>query len=155
MESQVAPPPEFWAAIANVKETCHKGPGGTEEHNGTKHFRSGAKVYVIDAFWGMCDAVTVIGQHRKSRQFMCLHMPARHIENLRLKLVYSPAVLALMSEHYTSTGRSEPPGKEYAEQICTLVPRGCRRTPNLALQRTPHRRRASRGILAFSAVRVR
>jgi hypothetical protein len=38
-----------------------------------KHFRGGAKVYVIDAFWGMYDSVTVIGQHRKSRKWMCLH----------------------------------------------------------------------------------
>lgn len=53
---------------------------------------------------------------------MCLHMPARHLENLRLKLVYSPAVLALMREHYVASGRVEPPSREYAEQICAVVP---------------------------------
>jgi len=114
---------ELWAAVANIKKVCHMGPDGTEERNGTKHFQGGAKVYVIDAFWGMCDAVTVVGQHRKSRKWMCLHMPARHLESLRLKLVYSPAVLALMREHYMASGRTEPPGREYAEQICAIVPR--------------------------------
>ena len=123
MESATTPPLELWAAVANVKEVCHKGPSGAEACKGTKHFRGGAKVYVIDAFWGMCDAVTVVGQHRKSRKWMCLHMPARHLENLRLKLVYSPAVLALMREHYAGSGRTEPPGREYAEEICSLVPR--------------------------------
>ena len=123
METGSTLPLELWAAVANVKEVCHKGPSGAEERNGTKHFRGGAKVYVIDAFWGMCDAVTVIGQHRKSRKWMCLHMPAQHLENLRLKLVYSPAVLALMREHYTASGRSEPPGRYYAEEICAIVPR--------------------------------
>jgi hypothetical protein len=92
-------------------------------HDGTKHFRGGAKVYVIDAFWGMCDSVTVIGQHRKSRKLMCIHMPATHLENFRLKLVYSPAILDLMREHYAASGRSTLPGKEYAEQICAVVPR--------------------------------
>jgi hypothetical protein len=114
---------ELWAVVGNVKLTCQKGPGGAEERNGTKHFRGGAKVYVIDAFWGMCDAVTVIGQHRKSRRFICLHMSSKHVEDLRPRLVYSPAVLSLMREHYASAGRSEPPGKEYAERICDAVPR--------------------------------
>jgi hypothetical protein len=123
VESASTTPSELWAAVANVKQVCHMGPNGAEERDGTNHFRGGAKVYVIDAFWGMCDAVTVIGQHRKSRKWMCLHMPARHLENLRLKLVYSPAVLALMREHYSASGRSEPPGREYAEQICEIVPR--------------------------------
>jgi len=117
------PPLGLWAAIANVKKVCHKGPSGEEEHNGTTHFRGGARVYVIDAFWGLCNAVTVIGQHRKSRKWMCLNMPARHIENLRLKLVYSPGVQALMREHYVASGRTEIPGREYAEDICKKVPR--------------------------------
>jgi hypothetical protein len=122
VERESLPSSELWAAVANVKLICPKGPGGAEERNGIKHFRGGAKVYVIDAFWGMCNDVTVIGQHRKSRRFMCLHMPAKHIENLRPRLVYSPAVLSLMREHYASAGRSEPPGKEHAERICDAVP---------------------------------
>jgi hypothetical protein len=121
--SALEPMPEPWAAVASIREACRKCPGGEEVRKGTKHFRSGAKVYVIDAFWGTCHSVTVIGQHRKSRMWMCLHMPARHLENLRPKLVYSPTVLTLMREHYAASGYIRPPGREYAEQICTVVPR--------------------------------
>ncbi|HVK18259.1 MAG TPA: hypothetical protein VM533_15055, partial [Fimbriiglobus sp.] len=117
----MTPTSGLWAAVANVREACRTGSGGAEVRNGTKHFRGGAKVYVIDAFWGTCDAVTVVGQHRKSRKWMCLHMPARHLENLRPKLVYSPTALTLMREHYAGTGRSEPPGQEYVEEICAVV----------------------------------
>lgn len=46
-------PLEFWTVVAIVKEVCYLGPNGAGERNGTMHFRSGAKVYVIDAFWGM------------------------------------------------------------------------------------------------------
>lgn len=121
MASESAPTTELWAVVANVKGRCRTTSDGTVVHLGTKHFREGAKVYVIDAFWGACESVTVIGQHRKSRRWICLHMPARHLEDLRLKLVYSPAVLDLMREHYGTMGRSQPPGKEYAEQICAVV----------------------------------
>ncbi|WP_435016141.1 hypothetical protein TA3x_003701 [Tundrisphaera sp. TA3] len=122
-DGEAIPPVELWAAVANVKETCRKGPGGAEQRNGAKHFRGGAKVYVIDAFWGNCDTVTVVGQQRKTHRYVCLHMPARHLENFRLKLVYSPAILSLMREHYADAGFPKPPGKDHAEQICSGVPR--------------------------------
>jgi hypothetical protein len=122
VESASSNEPELWAAVANVREACRKGPGGAELRNGTKHFRGGAKVYVIDAFRGTCHTVTVIGQHRKSRKWMCLHMPAHHLENLRPKLVYSPTVQTMMREHYAASGRTEPPGREYVEELCAVLP---------------------------------
>ena len=120
-EPDATPPSALWAAVGNIKRTCRRGHGGAEETPGTKHFRGGAKVYVIDAFWGTCDTVTVIGRHRKSRRLMCLHMRARHIENLRVKPVYSPAIASLMREHYAESGQTEPPGKEYAERIAMAI----------------------------------
>lgn len=109
----------IWAAVGNIKDPCLIGPEGGEPHRGTKHFRAGAKVYVIDAFWGTLDSVTVIGQHRKSRRFMCIALKAKHIENLRAKLVYSPAVRRLAEEHF---GKDRAlPTKEYAERLCGLT----------------------------------
>ena len=123
MEGQDSPLPEMWAAIGNIKRICHKGSGGVEEVSGTKHFRAGAKVYVIDAFWGPCHSITVIGQHRKSRRFMCLHMPAKHVENLSLKLVYSPAVRCLMEAHFAKSGYLSVPEKEHAQAILESIPK--------------------------------
>ena len=45
-----------------------------ERRRGTKHFRGGAKVHVIDAHWGTCEVVTVIGHHRASGRYAKLDM---------------------------------------------------------------------------------
>jgi len=108
----------IWAAVGNIKDPCLIGPEGGEPNHGTKHFRAGAKVYVIDAFWGTLDSVTVIGQHRKSRRFMCITVRAKHIENLRVKLVYSPTVRRLAEEHF---GGRPLPTQEDAERLCGVT----------------------------------
>jgi hypothetical protein len=109
----------IWVAVGNIVRLHAYGPGGADLKPGTKHFRAGARIYVIDAFWGTCDSVVVIGQHRKSRRFMRIAMRAKLIENLRPKLVYSPAVIRLIREHFAER---EIPTKEDAERICQVVP---------------------------------
>lgn len=106
----------LWAAVGNIKDPCLIGPDGGEPHSGTKHFRAGAKVYVIDAFWGTCNSVTVIGQHRKSRRFICIALRAKYLENLRVKLVYSPTVRCLAEQHFGPNRKL--PTKEDAERLC-------------------------------------
>jgi len=106
----------IWAAVGNVKDPCFI--DGGEPNHGTKHFRAGAKVYVIDAFWGTLDSVTLIGQHRKSRRFICIALKAKHVENLRVKLVYSPAVRRLAENHF---GTRPLPTREDAERLCGLT----------------------------------
>jgi hypothetical protein len=114
--------PGIWAAIGNMKDPCLVGPDGGEAMPGTKHFRAGAKVHVIAAFWGMGDEVTVIGQHRKSRRYMCVSMAARHIENPRPHLVYSPAIVRLVHEHFAGNERWIPT-KDDADKLCALISR--------------------------------
>lgn len=116
MEAEASESSAIWAAVGNVKNACLVGPEGGEPQRGTKHFRAGAKLYVIDAYWGGVDSVTVIGQHRKSRRFICIAMKAKHIANLRARLVYSPSVRRLAEEHFGS-GRALPT-KEDAERLC-------------------------------------
>lgn len=67
---------------------------------GTKHFRANAKVFVIDAHWGTCDSVTVIGHHRSGGRYAKLDMPIKHLEDIRMEVVYSPTVLKLLKEHF-------------------------------------------------------
>lgn len=112
-------PPAIWAAVGNIKDPCLIGPAGGEPSAGTKHFRAGAKVYVIDAYWGVPETVVVIGQQRSSRRFMCIAMNARHIENARAKLVYSPTVRRLAQKHY-GPDRALPT-KEDAERLRGLT----------------------------------
>ena len=112
--------PAIWAAVANVKNPCRVGPEGGKPQRGTKHFKGGAKVYVIDAYWGTCDRVTAIGIHRKSRRYICVDMPARHLENLRSKLVYSPAVRKLTMTHFGT--ERELPTEDDALKICEALP---------------------------------
>jgi hypothetical protein len=109
-----------WCVIANLVKERPFGPGGEEIRHGTKHFKGGAKLYIIDAYWGMCKSVTVIGHHRKGSRFIKLDIPASYVENLRVKPVYHPKVLQLIGEHFLS--QKQYPDKAYAEKICSSIP---------------------------------
>ncbi|MCR9210893.1 MAG: hypothetical protein NXI28_21920 [bacterium] len=85
---------------ANVVQTRPFGEDGTETKVGTKHFRGNAKVYIIDAYWGMCENVTVVGHHRASGRFVKMDLPLRYLHGLRLSLCYSPKVIELTAEHW-------------------------------------------------------
>ena len=113
----------FWCAIANVKKENVFG----EEHikrRGTKHFRGGAKVYIADAYWGMCNCVTVVGHHRASGRYIQIDIHVKRLENFRLELVYSPTIAALIQGNLDEkgyVGRSYYT-KEYAEKIVASLP---------------------------------
>ncbi|MBO0358699.1 hypothetical protein J0X19_12140 [Hymenobacter sp. BT186] len=112
----------YWTAVANVVAERPYGPGGLETRSGTKHFQPGAKVYIIDWFPGMCDAVTVIGHHRKSHQLMKLVMRVNTLEQFRPKVCYSPAVHSLIAEHFATEGGPHRLTKEFAEYLCEVLP---------------------------------
>jgi hypothetical protein len=104
---------------ANVVK--HRNDGAQDaSQKGTRHFRSRAKVYVIDAFWGVCDGVTVIGHHRASGRYVKLIMPVRHLEHFRLEVVHSPTVLSLTENHFA--GR-EPYDETYGQQLLEALPK--------------------------------
>jgi len=107
----------IWCAVANIKKEIVSG----EEHqikNGTKHFRGGAIIYVIDAYWGMCNSVTVIGHHRKTGRFITIDLNHSRLEKLRLDLVYSPTVISLIYRHFDSKwGDKLCYSEDYAKKI--------------------------------------
>jgi hypothetical protein len=89
-----------WLITATVVKERPYGPGGEETRIGTKHFRGGAKVYVIGAHWGMCESVTVIGHHRSSGRYAKLDMRRFHLEHFRMTVCYSPKVIAMVAAEY-------------------------------------------------------
>ncbi|MBG8556241.1 hypothetical protein [Hymenobacter guriensis] len=115
-------PQVYWTAIANIVAERPYGPGGQETRSGTKHFQPGAKVYIIDWFPGTCDAVTVIGHHRKSHQLMKLVMSVNFLENFRTKVCYSPAVCRIIEEYVADEGGPHSLTQEFAEQLCEVLP---------------------------------
>lgn len=89
-----------WCLAANIIAERPYGPGGRETRAGTKHFAPGAKVYVLDFFWGMGgEDVTVIGHHRRSHQLVTMTIRSRWLVNWRVELVYRPAVIRALAEH--------------------------------------------------------
>jgi hypothetical protein len=83
----------IWSVVANVRKEIPFGPGSKEIRRGTRKFHGGAKVYIVDAYWGMAgENVTVIGHYRGKEYITCV-VRNLHLENLRVELVYSPAVI--------------------------------------------------------------
>lgn len=109
-----------WCVVANVVTERPYGPDGAERRVGTKHFRAGAKLHIIDAYSGMCENVIAIGHHRGSNQYCRMVVSVRHLENFRVKLAYSPEVIRLANEHF-ATGPNAWSEKR-ARQMCNAFP---------------------------------
>jgi hypothetical protein len=108
----------IWCVVANIKRDHPYGPGGAELRSGTRQFRGGTKVYIAGCYAGMCDSVTAIGLHRKSRKFIRCIVNVTHVENFRVKLVYHPRVLELIEQDEECWIRT----KEQAETWAAAFP---------------------------------
>lgn len=87
-------PEAVWCIVANVVNERPYGEGGTETRRGTKQFVPGAKVYIVNFFWGVGgETLTVVGRQRKSHRFITLSMRSKWLVNWRVELVYSPFVI--------------------------------------------------------------
>ena len=118
MSNEAIPP--VWAVAANIVTVRRFGPGGNEIKLGTKHFRPGTKVYIIDWYAGMCERITVVGRGRKSHRLIKIVLTVAAVENLRVKMVYEPAVLSKIKEHYP--GNMDRLTKTSAETMCKIIP---------------------------------
>jgi hypothetical protein len=108
-----------WLITANVVQMRPFGEGGTETKIGTKHFRGNAKIYIIDAYWGMCETVTVIGHHRATGCYVKMDLPLRYLKDLRMSLCYSPKVIELTAEHWARL-HGIPSKEHWEERILVL-----------------------------------
>lgn len=108
-------------ATANVVEESLYGEGGKETRRGTKHFRGGAKVYIIVAFPGMCEGATVIGHHRASGRYIKLTMKAKYLERFCMTSVYGPKVIEMIRKHYSEKGQAFSYFEHQAQNLCDSV----------------------------------
>lgn len=89
-----------WGLAANIVEERLYGPGGSLSSRGTKHFKPGAKVYVVSFYWGGAGEVcTVVGRHRGSHRFVIMDLRTNCLTNPRTELVYSPHVIRQIVAH--------------------------------------------------------
>lgn len=80
--------------VANVVRWRRYGDGGQELRPGTKVYKGGARVFVINTYPGMGNEdLTTVGQARNTGHWITIDMPTRHLHTFRPKLVYAPAVL--------------------------------------------------------------
>lgn len=109
-----------WSVAANIVAERPYGPLGLERRSGTKHFRPGAKVWVIDWFPGTCIDIVVVGHHRGSHRFAKLALSVRFTEGWRPELVYSPTVLTMIDDHFRGSV-SEIRSRENALDMCRAL----------------------------------
>lgn len=124
----MSPDPEpVWLPVANV---CQARPYGEthEPRAGLRWLRAGAKVYVPGGYAGPgFYFVSVIGQHRQSRQLFVQDVAAKYLVGWRAKLVYSPTVLRLVAErrfqpicYHDANGKRQPlDGSAEARELAT------------------------------------
>ena len=128
-----SPPPSAWAVAANVVAERRFGPLGLERRRGTKHFLPGAKVFVIDAFGGMCESVVVVGHHRGSHRWVRMILPVSTLERFRPALAYNPRALALIAEQRLGPASGHAPTtREEAAEYAAVYARwkeACRGEP--------------------------
>jgi hypothetical protein len=101
------PAPPVWCIAANVVQQRPYGPGGEQTRRGIRLFGPGAKVWVPDGYGGMgYETVVVIGRTRHSPRYAVVSIGTEFLTNFRVKLVYSPAVLARIGEaNWPGNGR--------------------------------------------------
>jgi hypothetical protein len=100
--------PAVWCLVGNIVGERPSGPGGKETRKGTRLFRPNAKIYLAELtgeYWmlptpevGRHASVEVIGQHRKSRQWIGCRVRACYTTNWRVRLVHHPGALVRLRE---------------------------------------------------------
>ncbi|WP_406253177.1 hypothetical protein OH786_27630 [Streptomyces atratus] len=114
------PPEPVWLVAANVVLWRRYGEQGQELRPGTKAYRGGAKVYVVDTYPGMGHRqLTTVGHGRHTGHWITIDTGTRHLHTFRAQLVYGPAVLKRCAGRGFGT-------REEAEVLAALLERVAR-----------------------------
>ena len=115
---------ERWAITANIKKEIPFGPGGKETKIGTNHFKGGAKVHIVGAYFGSCEDIIAVGQHRKTGKYVRCVIRANNIENMRVKQLYSKSILDMLKDYHPG-GASITTSKRDSEDLMAIIPVWC------------------------------
>lgn len=116
----------FWCIVANVKREIPYGPQATETKSGLRKFKAGARVQIVGAFYGPAENVVAIGQHRKSGKFISCIIKANTVENLRIKLIYSPQVIDFLKD-FKPNGAHMTTTEQRALELMEIIPKWANR----------------------------
>ncbi|MEV3931694.1 MULTISPECIES: hypothetical protein [unclassified Streptomyces] len=88
-----------WLIAANVVRWRRYGEGGQQLRPGTKSYRGGSKVYVIETHPGSGhEQLTTIGRGRHTGTYITIGMATRNLHTFRAVPVHSPTVLRLCEQ---------------------------------------------------------
>ncbi len=106
----------FWCVAANIVQERFYGPSGTLSSRGTKHFKPGAKVYVVSFYLGGSETLVVVGRHRGSHRYVTMALPTECLANPRAELVYSPHIIReIIAFRNTHDGKRKQPDESDTE----------------------------------------
>lgn len=97
----------IWCVVANVVREQSVGPGGAKTRIGTKTLRGGARVFIIDAYFGLGEVVIAIARFRGNGRWIRTAVRVDRLERVRAKLVYEPSVIDACFMHWGRAGWTE------------------------------------------------
>ena len=87
-----------WVVCANISDHLRGGVASDKFYQGTRMFSPGTKVYLGAGYWGMGQAVHVVGLRRISRDFVNCVIDIGAIESLRTASIYSCSLWATLEK---------------------------------------------------------
>jgi hypothetical protein len=99
------PQTSVWSVVGNIIGERACGVDRAEVRAGTRLFRPNAKVYLcgVQSYWAVLqpdrrESIIVLGQHRKSRDWIVSYVRSTYVQRWRIRVAYDPAVVSRMKQ---------------------------------------------------------
>jgi len=117
---EIEPNKEFrYILVGNIIDKHYSGEN-KEIRSGSKHFRAGAKVYLLPQYGGMGhENIPVYGLPRKSRRKIEITIRAVMIKNVRVKKTFDPKMIEKVARNhfYNSFGNDDVALNRFADSM--------------------------------------
>lgn len=104
-ETRNYPQSSVWSVVGSIIGERECGVDGSEVRAGTRLFRPNAKVYLcgVQSYWAVLhpdkhERIIVLGQHRKSRDWIVSYVRSTYVHRWRIRVAYDPAVVSRMKQ---------------------------------------------------------